>query len=405
MNRELIVLLEYWEKEKGIEKSFLLNALESGLLTVYRKKAGLDENINIKIDPETGDLKFLNQKGEELPPPNFPWERIAAQTAKHVIMQRLREAEKSTIYNEFKKLEGSLISGRVERFEDNNIVVSIGKTEGLLPHLHILENERFRVGNPIKAYIIEVRKPNRGMYQVILSRTHPNFVKELLESEVPEVNDGTIKIKSIARFPGDLVKVAVFSTDGKVDAVGTCVGEKARRIKNIMKELNGEKMEIILWSEDIGKYIMNSLSPATGKKIVVDSRKKEAIVIVDDGQLFLAIGKRGQNVRLASKLTGWNIRVLRESEYKSGEKPAVGIIDGIDENTAHELAKFGYSSIRSLAEADVEEIAKIPSIGQDLAQDIIDRAKNYREKLKDEKGSVETPEEQNKGAEKEENSG
>jgi N utilization substance protein A len=405
MNRELIVLLEYWEKEKGIEKSFLLNALESGLLTVYRKKAGLDENINIKIDPETGDLKFLNQKGEELPPPNFPWERIAAQTAKHVIMQRLREAEKSTIYNEFKKLEGSLISGRVERFEDNNIVVSIGKTEGLLPHLHILENERFRVGNPIKAYIIEVRKPNRGMYQVILSRTHPNFVKELLESEVPEVNDGTIKIKSIARFPGDLVKVAVFSTDGKVDAVGTCVGEKARRIKNIMKELNGEKMEIILWSEDIGKYIMNSLSPATGKKIVVDSRKKEAIVIVDDGQLFLAIGKRGQNVRLASKLTGWNIRVLRESEYKSGEKPAVGIIDGIDENTAHELAKFGYSSIRSLAEADVEEIAKIPSKGQDLAQDMIDRAKNYREKLKDEKGSVETPEEQNKGAEKEENSG
>ncbi len=403
MNRELIVLLEYWEKEKGIEKSFLLNALESGLLTVYRKKAGLDENINIKIDPDTGDLKFLNAKGEELPPPNFPWERIAAQTAKHVIMQRLREAEKSTIYNEFKKLEGSLISGRVERFEDNNIVVSISKTEGLLPYLHTIENERFRVGNPIKAYIIEVRKPNRGMYQVILSRTHPNFVKELLENEVPEVNDGTIKIKSIARFPGDLVKVAVFSTDGKVDAVGTCVGEKARRIKNIMKELNGEKVEIITWNEDPGRYVMNSLSPATGKKVFIDDKKKEAVVIVDDGQLFLAIGKRGQNVRLASKLTGWNIRVLRESEYKSGEKPAVGIIEGIDENAARELAKFGYSSIKSLAEADVEEIAKIPSIGKDLASEMVDRAKNYREKMKGKTGDSEIPEEQDKSGEKEEN--
>ncbi|MBN1445578.1 MAG: transcription termination factor NusA [Candidatus Omnitrophica bacterium] len=402
MNRELIVLLEYWEKEKGIEKSFLLNALESGLLTVYRKKAGLDENVNIKIDPETGDLKFLNAKGEEIPPPNFPWERIAAQTAKHVIMQRLREAEKSTVYNEFKKLEGSLISGRVERFEENNIVVSIGKTEGLLPHLHKLENERFRTGNPIKAYIIEVRKPNRGMYQVILSRTHPNFVKELLENEIPEIKDGTIKIKSIARFPGDIVKAAVFSTDEKVDAVGTCVGEKARRIKNIMKELNGEKVEIILWDKDIGRYIMNSLSPASGKRVIVDDKKKEAVVIVDDGQLFLAIGKRGQNVRLASKLTGWNIRVLRESEYKSDEKPAVGIIDGIDEKTALELAKFGYSSIKSLAEADVDEIKKIPAIGDNLAREIVDRAKNYREKKKEETRGSEIPEGQDKGGEKEE---
>ena len=298
-------------------------------------------------------------------------------------MQRLREAEKSTVYNEFKKLEGSMVSGRVERFEENNIVISIGKTEGLLPHLHKLENEHFRVGNPIKAYIIEVRKPNRGMYQVILSRTHPNFVKELLENEIPELKDGTIKIKSIARFPGDLVKVAVVSTDVKVDAVGTCVGEKARRIKNIMRELNGEKVEIVSWVEDISKYIMNSLSPAVGKKIILDEKKKEATVIVDDGQLFLAIGKRGQNVRLASKLTGWNIRVLRESEYKNPEKPAVSMIEGIDEKTALELGKFGYSSIKELAEANPEEIEKIPSIGNGLARDIIERAKDYRKKLKE----------------------
>jgi len=381
MKKELIALLDYWEKEKGIEKGFLISALESGLLTVYRKKAGLSEDTTIRIDPETGDLKFLDKGGNELPPPAFPWERIAAQTARHVIIQRLREAEKFTVYNDFRKLEGSIVSGRVERFEENNIIISVGKTETLLPQMHKLENERFRIGEPIKAYVLEVRKPNKGMYQVIVSKTHPNFAKLLLEQEVPEVRDGTIKIKSVARFPGDMVKVAVESTDPKVDAVGTCVGEKARRIKNMMKELNGEKVEIILWDKDISKYVMNSLSPATGKTVIINEKKKEAIVITDDSQLFLAIGKRGQNVRLASKLTGWNIRVLRESEYMSAEKPAVAMVEGIDEKMALELAKFGYSSIKALAEADTEELKKIPAVGEKLAAELVEKAKMYREKM------------------------
>ena len=381
MKKELIALLDYWEKEKGIEKGFLISALESGLLTVYRKKAGLSEDTTIRIDPETGDLKFLDKGGNELPPPAFPWERIAAQTARHVIIQRLREAEKFTVYNDFRKLEGSIVSGRVERFEENNIIITVGKTETLLPQMHKLENERFRIGEPIKAYVLEVRKPNKGMYQVIVSRTHPNFAKLLLEQEVPEVRDGTIKIKSVARFPGDMVKVAVESTDPKVDAVGTCVGEKARRIKNMMKELNGEKVEIILWDKDISKYVMNSLSPATGKTVIINEKKKEAIVITDDSQLFLAIGKRGQNVRLASKLTGWNIRVLRESEYMSAEKPAVAMVEGIDEKMALELAKFGYSSIKALAEADTEELKKIPAVGEKLAAELVEKAKMYREKM------------------------
>lgn len=381
MKKELIALLDYWEKEKGIEKGFLISALESGLLTVYRKKAGLSEDTTIRIDPETGDLKFLDKGGNELPPPAFPWERIAAQTARHVIIQRLREAEKFTVYNDFRKLEGSIVSGRVERFEENNIIITVGKTETLLPQMHKLENERFRIGEPIKAYVLEVRKPNKGMYQVIVSKTHPNFAKLLLEQEVPEVRDGTIKIKSVARFPGDMVKVAVESTDPKVDAVGTCVGEKARRIKNMMKELNGEKVEIILWDKDISKYVMNSLSPATGKTVIINEKKKEAIVITDDSQLFLAIGKRGQNVRLASKLTGWNIRVLRESEYMSAEKPAVAMVEGIDEKMALELAKFGYSSIKALAEADTEELKKIPAVGEKLAAELVEKAKMYREKM------------------------
>lgn len=380
MKKELMILLEYWEKEKGIDKAFLLSALESGLLTVYRKKAHLDENVSIKIDPETGDIKFINQKGETIPPPSFPWERIAAQTAKYVIMQRLREAEKSTVYNEFKQMEGSVIGGRVERFEDDNIVVSVGKTEALLPRLHKLGNDYFRVGSPISAYILEVRKPNKGIYQIILSRTHPDFVKRLLEKEVPEIADGTVKIKNIARFPGDLVKVAVFSTIPNIDPVGTCVGEKASRIKNIMKELNGEKVEIILWDEDISKYILNSLSPATGKKVIINEKKREATVVVEDSQIFLAVGKRGQNVRLASKLTGWEIRVVRESEYIARERPAIAVIDGIEEDIARELAKYGYSSIKSLAEADIEELTKIPTIDKDIAEQLVTKAKEYREK-------------------------
>lgn len=386
MKSELMFLLEYWEKEKGIDKESLLSVLESGLLSVYRKKAHLDESISIKIDPETGDIKFINADGKVVPPPSFPWERIAAQAAKNVIMQRLREAEKSTVYNEFKPLEGTIISGRVERFEDDNIVVSLGKTEALLPHLHKLENDHFKIGNPITAYILEVRKPNKGIYQIILSRTHTDFVRHLLEKEVPEIAEGIVQIKDIARFPGDLVKIAVFSTDPKIDPVGTCVGEKAIRIKNIMKELNGEKVEIILWDKDIKKYILNSLSPATGKQVITNEKKKEATVVVEDSQVFLAVGKRGQNVRLASKLTGWEIKVVRESEYKGMEKPAITVIEGLDENIIKELAKYGFSSIKALAEAEIEELTKIPGIDENIGKQLIMKAKEYRKRETKENG-------------------
>ena len=283
-------------------------------------------------------------------------------------MQRLKEAEKSTVYNEFSDLEGTMISGRVERFEDNNIVVSLGKAEALLPHFHKLDSDYFKVGHPINAYILEVRKPNKGIYQIILSRTHPDFVRRLLEKEIPEIADGSVNIKDIARFPGDLVKVAVSSTLPKIDPVGTCLGEKAGRIKNIMRELSGEKAEIILWDKDISKYILNSLSPAKGKKVILNEKKKIATVIVEDSQVFLAVGKRGQNVRLASKLTGWDIRIIRESEHEGPDKPAISVIEGIDEKIITELAKNGYNSIKSLADADIETLTKIPSIDEETGQ-------------------------------------
>jgi N utilization substance protein A len=316
MKKEIISLLEYWEKERGIERNHLIESLEDGLLTVYRKKAQLPKHIRIKIDTETGDIKFINDKGEEVPPPSFPWERIAAQTARHILIQKIKEAEKNTIYNEFKNLEGEIISGRVERFENENVIVVTGKAEGVLPHHHKISNDHFKIGDGIRCYLLEVRPPTKGNYQLIFSRTHPNFVKKLLENEIPEIKEGIVEVKSIARFPGDLTKIAVFSKDEKIDPVGTCIGDKSSRIKNIVKELRGEKIELILWDEDIVKYIKNSLSPAKCNEVYIDEEKKEAVAIVNDDQLFLAIGKKGQNVRLASKLTGWNIKVFKVSEYK-----------------------------------------------------------------------------------------
>ncbi|MCM8785127.1 MAG: transcription termination factor NusA [Candidatus Omnitrophica bacterium] len=318
MKKEIISLLEYWEKERGIERNHLIESLEDGLLMVYRKKAQLPKHIKIKINPETGDIRFIDENGKEIQPPSFPWERIAAQTARHILIQKIKEAEKNTIYNEFKDLEGSIVSGRVERFENENVIIVTGKAEGILPHHHKLPNDHFKVGDAIRCYLLEVRPPSKGFYQLIFSRTHPNFVKKLLESEIPEIKEEIVEIKAIARFPGDLTKVAVFSKDEKIDPVGTCIGDRASRIKNVVKELRGEKIEVILWDKDITKFIKNSLSPAKSNEVYIDEVKKEAIVIVEDDQLFLAIGKKGQNVRLASKLTGWNIKVFKVSEYKKG---------------------------------------------------------------------------------------
>jgi len=376
MKNDLVFLLDYWEKEKGIERKYLIESLEKGLLAVYRKKAGLSENISIKIDPETGEIKFLNEKGNEIPPPSFPWERIAAQTAKQVIIQKLREAEKNTIYHEFKELEGEVVSG-IERFEDGHIVISVGKAEALLPQHHKLANDYFKIGQPVKAYLLEVREPNKGIYQLIVSRTHPNFVLKLLENEVPEIKEGIIEVKAIARFPGDLTKIAVWSKNEKVDPIGTCIGNRSQRIKSIIKELNGEKIEIIQWSKDIAEFIKNSLSPAKCEKVILKKGKKEAIAIVADEQLFLAIGKRGQNVRLASKLTNWEIKVYKKSEFVEGEKPAISVIEGITDDMVNTLAKNGYNSIRDLLKAGSEKISEILQIPIEQAEEIIKKAEEY----------------------------
>ncbi len=385
MKKELMALIEYWEKNRGVSKGFLSSSLEKGLSTVYRKKAMLQDDIEVKIDPETGDINFVDQQGNRVPPPAFPWERIAAQTAKQILIQKIREAEKTAVYNEYKKLEDTIISGRVERIEAGNIVIIVGRVEALLPQKHLLPGDRFHIGDPVKALILEVRKPNKGVYPIILSSTATNFVKNLLIDEVPESRDGLVEIKAIARFPGDLTKVAVFSSHPKIDPVGTTIGEKAARIKNVMKELGGEKIEVIKWDPDPDKFTANALSPAICDRVVFDSGKNEAVVWVNRDQLFVAIGKKGQNVRLACKLTGWNIIVNRTE----GDTPAT-ILLGISEEMAQKLKEAGYETIKSISKADAKEIAGRLNIQEEEAREIIETASKYIEGSDDKKDKTET---------------
>ncbi|MCM8821666.1 MAG: transcription termination factor NusA [Candidatus Omnitrophica bacterium] len=369
MKKELVALLDYWEKNKGISKEFLIASLEEGLSAVYRKKAMLQDNIEVKIDPETGDINFVDENGNSVTPPSFPWERIAAQTAKQILIQKIREAEKAAIYSEFKKLENTIISGRIERFETGNLVISVARIEALLPQKHLLPRDRFHLGDPIKALLLEVRKPNKGVYPIILSRTATDFAKRLLMDEIPEIRDGIVEIKAIARFPGDLTKIAVYSSNPKVDPVGTCIGDKANRIKNITKELSGEKIEVVKWSSDPEKFTASALLPAVCERVVYDPTKNEATVWVSKDQLFVAIGKKGQNVRLACKLTGWNIVVNRAE----GEGPATLLL-GISEELAQKLSDAGYETIKSVSEAKSKELSEKINISEDHARELIEAA-------------------------------
>lgn len=372
MKKELIALLDYWEQNKGVSREFLLSSLEKGLSAVYRKKAMLQENVQVKINPETGDISFVDENGKQVEPPAFPWERIVAQTARQILIQKIREAEKAAVYNEFKKIENTIITGIVERFESGNIVVSVGKAEALLPQKHILPTDRFHVGDPVKGLLLEVRKPNKGIYPIILSRTATDFVRRLLIDEIPEIKNGFVEIKAIARFPGDLTKVAVYSKDSRIDPVSTCIGDKAGRIKNITKELGGEKIEVVRWDSDPEKFTANALLPAICERVVFDKEKKEATVWVSKDQLYVAIGKKGQNVRLACKLTGWNIIVNRAE----GEGPATLLL-GISEEMANKLSEAGYETIKSVSQADAKKLSKKLNISEEEAKEIIETATKY----------------------------
>ncbi len=344
MNTEFLDALKDLEKEKGITVDVLLEAIEAALLSAYKRNFGSLQNARVHIDRETGDFKVFTQRtvmdnvedqrieisvedaqkinrnfepGDivetEVTPRNFG--RIAAQTAKQVVVQRIREAERNIIFEEYANREGDIVNGTIQRLEQKNVYIELGKTEAILAHSEQMPGEDYRQGDRIKAYIIEVRKTTKGP-QILVSRTHPGLLKRLLELEVPELHDGVVELKGISREAGARSKIAVYSTEENIDPVGACVGPKGMRVQHIVSELNGEKIDIIKWNPDPSKFVASSLSPAKVVAVEIWEEEKVARVIVPDYQLSLAIGKEGQNARLAAKLTGWKIDIKSESQMR-----------------------------------------------------------------------------------------
>jgi len=345
MSAELIHALKQLEKEKGIDKEVLLEAIEAALISAYKKNFGSGQNVKVHIDRETGNVKVYSLKvvrskvenprteisleeahkinsllieGDtaeiEVTPRTFG--RIAAQTAKQVVVQRIREAERGIIYDEFVNKESDIVTGIVQRIERKNVIIDLGKAEAVLTPTEQVPGEVYNFGDRLKLYVLEVKKTSKGP-QIMVSRTHPGLVKRLFELEVPEIHDGIVEIKSIAREAGSRTKIAVFSKDDNVDPVGACVGQKGTRVNAIVDELKGEKIDIIKWSINAEEYISSSLSPAKVIRVDLDEENKTAKVTVPDFQLSLAIGKVGQNARLAAKLTGWKIDIKNESELRA----------------------------------------------------------------------------------------
>ena len=347
MNKNLINILDEIEKDKGIAKDILINAIESALSSAYRKNYGSNAgNLEIKMLKDTGEIKVYYRKlvvkdvvketfevslneladgglkdykiGDEIliETETRDFGRIAAQTAKQVIVQKLREAERNVIYDKYIDKERDIVTGTIQRIEHKNIIIDLGKTEALLLPNEQIRNEDYYKGKRIKIYLIEVRKTSKGP-RIYVSRTHPELLKRLFELEVPEIHEGLVEIKSIAREAGKRSKVAVHSRDERIDPVGACIGDRGARIKSILYEINNEKIDIIKWSMDDKLFISNSLSPAKVLSVYLFEEKKMAAVIVPDQQLSLAIGKEGQNARLAAKLTGWKIDIKSQTQYDS----------------------------------------------------------------------------------------
>lgn len=349
MNREFIEAISALEKEKDVSKDILIEAIESALVSAYKKNYGTSQNVRVNIDRELGDIDVFMRKdvveevdddmveisleeareidpryevGDvveyQVTPRDFG--RIAAQTAKQVVVQRIREAERGMIFDDYITKQGEIITGTVQRISNETIFVNMGKAEGILAATERVPGETYNVNDHIKVYIMDVKKTTKGP-QVFLSRSHPGLVKRLFELEVPEIEEGVVEIKSIAREAGSRTKIAVYTEDANVDPVGACVGTRGSRVQNIVDELGGEKIDIITWSEDPQVLISNVLSPAKVEKVIIEEEEKTATVIVPDYQLSLAIGKEGRNVRLAAKLCGWKIDIKSHTQYFGNNEP------------------------------------------------------------------------------------
>ncbi|MBI4435891.1 MAG: transcription termination/antitermination protein NusA [Candidatus Omnitrophica bacterium] len=380
MNGELLSVLDHIEREKGIKREVLIQAVEAALISAARKVVGkkTTDDITVKINPKTGEIKILSGETEVA---SQEFSRIAAQTAKQVIIQKIREAERDVVFNDFQNRVGSIVSGSVHRLENGNVIVDLGKTEALLPRRELPPNDEYRQGDRIRAYVLEVKKTARGP-QIILSRTHADLVRRLFELEVPEIDEGILEIKSISREPGERTKIAVYSKDERVDCVGACVGMRGSRVKEIIKELHGEKIDIVRYSDDVREYIGASLSPAKVHDMEIDKEHGKALVIVEDDQLSLSIGKKGQNVRLAAKLTGWDIDIKSKSELAKEKDVGVEELSGVGPKMKAALTEAGFATVSSIASATPETLMKVKGVGEKTAQKLLNNAKKMVEKLR-----------------------
>lgn len=402
MNADFLAVLEFWEREKGINRDVLVGAVHEALLSAAKKAVGPARELRVAIDPKNGDIRAFAklivsekviskhdqlslfdarrlkpeaQVGEELEVEVTPvgFGRIAAQYAKQALMMHIRRAEKALIFTEFKDRVGDIISGTVRRFDRSDVIVDLGKYEALLPNRERVPTEEYQIGERIRCYVKAVEQGPHGP-EIILSRSDYHFVLKLFQLEVSEINDGTIEIKGIARESGFRTKLAVWTRDEKVDPVGACVGLRGQRVKNIVRELNNEKVDIIRWDPNIRNFITNALAPAKLKAFSIDESNKRVKITVSEDQLSLAIGKRGQNARLTSKLTGWQVDIEAEVVVTKGfeEKVAEAVellaaIPGISREQADVLVHHGLTRLEDLLQADVSDLAGIPELGDQAA--------------------------------------
>jgi transcription termination/antitermination protein NusA len=416
---ELLQIADAVAREKAIDKEIVLSAMEDAIQRAARSRYGAENDIAAQIDPKTGEitlnrlLEVVEEMDEEarqillseailrnpaaqvgdfiaeaLPPLDFG--RIAAQNAKQVIVQKVRDAERERQFEEYKDRVSEIVNGIVKRVEYGNVVVDLGRAEGVVRRDELLPRESFRYGDRIRAYVYDVRREQRGP-QIFLSRTHPQFMAQLFAQEVPEIYDGIIELKSVARDPGSRAKIAVISNDSAIDPVGACVGMRGSRVQAVVNELQGEKIDIISWSPDAATFIVNALAPAEVAKVVLDEDAQRIEVVVPDEQLSLAIGRRGQNVRLASQLSGWDIDILTEAE--ESERRQKEFIErseafmeqlNVDEMIGQLLASEGFTSAEEVAYVALEEVAAIGGLDEETAAELQRRAQEFLERRESE---------------------
>src|SRR6202167_2473800 len=413
---ELLQIADAVAREKSIDRQIVLASMEDAMQKAARSRYGQETEVRAEINPKTGEVRFsrlllvvdlvdndatqiaLTEArkrnpaaqvddwiAETLPP--FDFGRIAAQSAKQVIVQKVREAERDRQYQEFKDRIGEIVNGVVKRVEYGNVIIDLGRGEATIRRDEMIPREVFRPGDRVGAYVYDVRREQRGP-QIFLSRTHPQFMAKLFRQEVPEIYDGVIEVKAVARDPGSRAKIAVISRDSSIDPVGACGGMRGSRVQAVVNELQGEKIDIIPWSHDIATFVVNALAPAEVAKVVLDEERERIEVVVPDQQLSLAIGRRGQNVRLASQLTGWDIDILTEQEeserrHAEFENRTRMFIDSlnVDEVIGQLLASEGFTSVEEPALVDAKEVAGIEGFDEDTASELQTRAREYLAKI------------------------